>query len=633
MQFRKLFSTSGLIVAGALLIIINLLAGLTFKSSRIDLTENQLYTLSQGTKNILENIEEPINLRFYFSEKLLVGIPGIMSYGRRVKELLAEYQELSDGGITLTVTDPEPFSDEEDNAVQYGLQGVPIDTAGSLAYFGLVGINDTDDEEVVAFFQPDKEESLEYDITKLVNKLASPKKQTVGLISSLPIDGGGNSANPFMPPQQHANQEWVILSQLKQLFDVRKLDTDMEKMPDDINVLMLVHPKNLADKTLFAIDQFVLNGGHTIVFVDPYSEADTPATDPQNPMSAMTAPRHSDLPKLFDAWGIELVSGQLAADRLSATRVNANASGRPQAMDYVVWLSLTEKNFNTDDFVTGELKTISMGTPGILRKKDGAETNFTPLVETSEQGMEIPTSRVQFGPNPAALLREYRPGGEKLVLAARIDGIVKTAFPDGAPDGVSSDNVLTESKEAVNLIIVADTDVLGDQFWVNKQNFFGQSIIMPRANNDTLLINAIDNLSGSNDLISLRSRGKSARPFDKVIELKRDAEQKFREKEKALQEKLREAEQKLSELQRKKDGGSNMILSSEQKREIEKFRSQQVQTRKELRNVQHELGKNIESLGTTLKVINIGLIPFLIIIIATGLGIYRMRKLSAAASV
>jgi len=632
MQFRKLFSTSGLIVAGALLLIINLLAGLTFKSSRIDLTENQLYTLSQGTKNILENIEEPINLRFYFSEKLLVSIPGVMSYGRRVKELLAEYQELSDGGITLTVTDPEPFSDEEDNAVQYGLQGVPINTAGSLAYFGLVGINDTDDEEVIAFFQPDKEESLEYDITKLVNKLSNQKKQTVGLISSLPIEGG-SAANPFMPPPQQANQEWVILSQLKQLFDVRKLDADAEKIPDDINVLMLVHPKNLTDKALFAIDQFVLNGGHTIAFVDPYSEADTPVTDPQNPMSAMTASRHSDLTKLFDAWGIELISGKLAADRLSATRVNANAGGRPQAMDYVVWLSLTENNFNTDDFVTGELKTISMGTPGMLRKKEGAETNFTPLIETSEQGMEVPTSRVQFGPNPAALLREYRPGGEKLVLAARIAGTVKTAFPDGAPEGVSNDDVLSESKEAVNLIVVADTDMLSDQFWVNKQNFFGQNILMPRANNDTFLINAIDNLSGSNDLISLRSRGKSSRPFDKVIELKREAEQKFREKEKTLQEKLREAEQKLSELQRQKEGGSNMILSSEQKREIEKFRSQQVQTRKELRNVQHELGKNIENLGSTLKVINIGLIPFLIIIISTGLGIYRMRKLSATAAV
>jgi len=562
MQIKNLYSTSGLIVAGVLLLVINLLAGLTLKSNRIDLTDNQLYTLSSGTENIIEQLDEPITLRFYFSEKLLVSVPGIMSYGRRVKELLEEYAALSNGNIKLIVADPEPFSDAEDRAVQYGLQGVPIDTAGSVAYFGLVGNNTTDDEEVIAFFQPDKEESLEYEISKIIHKLSTEKKSIIGVMSTLPISGGAQQQqNPFMQ-QQGGSEDWVILSQLKQLFEVKKLSTDIKKVPADINVLMIVHPKDFSDETLFAIDQFVLNGGRTIVFVDPYSEVEKPVTDPQNPMSAMTAPRHSDMKKLMDSWGVELTKDKIAGDRNSATRVNAAGGGRPQAVDYVVWLSLKQTNFNEGDFITSALKTVTMGTPGILHKIIDAETTFTPLLETSEQAMEIAPSKVQFGPNPSALLREYRPSGSKFVLAARISGTIKTAFPDGSPstdenepDANESDEnnepsdepTLTESKEPANIIIVADTDMLDDKFWVNVQNFFGQRIVMPRANNDAFLINAIDNLSGSNDLISLRSRGRSARPFDKVIELKREAEQQFRDKEKTLQDKLREAETKLGE--------------------------------------------------------------------------------------
>ena len=627
MKNIKLISFGGILLAVVLLITANILIDIIFKSARLDLTQDHLYTLSKGTKNIVSALEEPVSLRFYFSEKLANSAPPLMNYGRQVRELLEEYVSESNGKVKLIVLDPEPFSEVEDQAVEYGLQGVPVDNVGSTAYFGLVGTNSTGDKEVIPFFQMEKEASLEYDITGLVYKLSNTKKPVVGLLSTLPIEGGG-PANPMLGMQSEA--EWMVVSQLKQLFDVRSLNKELTKVPTEVNVLMLVHPKGLSDKTLFAIDQFVLGGGRVLVFVDPLSESEQVPRDPQNPMAAAMAEKSSDLPKLFDQWGIELVKGQLTADIETASRVNMNQGMRPQAIDYVLWLQLQENNIARNDFVTGELNQITVATAGYLKPKDGAQTKFTPLFETGEKAMSIPVARAQFRTDPVGLLNSYRPGGKKLVMAARITGPVKTAFPDGNPDKASDDKTapLKESKENINVIVVADTDMLEDRFWVNVQNFFGQRIAIPRANNGAFVINSIENLSGSNDLISLRSRGDFSRAFEKVKDIQREAEKSFRDKEQQLQQKLRETEQKISQLQRQKTTDESTILSPEQAQEIQKFRDQRVKTRKELRSVQHELRKNIESLGTKLKFINIGLIPILIILFAIGLAAYRHKRMS-----
>jgi ABC-type uncharacterized transport system involved in gliding motility auxiliary subunit len=637
MGTRSLTSSTGLIVAAALLVTINLFAGLVFTSSRIDLTEDKLYTLSEGTKNILRSIDEPLTLRLYFSEQLLVGVPSYMNYGRRVRDLLEEYAELSDGKINLLVADPEPFSEAEDRAVAYGLQGVPLDAGGNLAYFGLAGVNATDEEEVIPFFQPEMEESLEYELTRLVSKLNNPEQQVIGLISALPIAAA--NAAPFLASGQEQG-DWVVLTQLKQAFEVRSLPADLDAIPDDIDVLMLVHPKDLNNTTLFAIDQFVLSGGRAIVFVDPNAESDNAETDPQNPMAALTAPRSSDLKRLFDVWGVDYSAEVVATDRLAATRVSTSRDNRRETVDYVAWLSLGKANMDQSDFVTRELEQINFGTPGVLSKKDGASIEFQPLMQTSTEAMEVEQSRFQFGPDPVALLSEFKAGGKKLTLAARISGKVSTAFPEGPPtaeegddengdDAEKSNDWIKESKSPVNLIVVADTDILADRFWVNVQNFFGQQVAIPRAANDVFLSNAIDNLSGSNDLISLRSRGKFVRPFERVEALERDAEKRFRDEERALQTKLEDTERKLSELQRQKEGNSALILSDEQRRELEKFRAEQVQTRKALRDVRHQLGKRIETLGTVLKFINIGLVPLLIVFVGLGAAVYRARQLKA----
>ena len=621
MKNIKLISFGGILLAIVLLITINILINVTFKSARLDLTEDNLYTLSQGTENIIDGLQEPVTLRFYFSEKLASSVPALMNYGRQVRELLEEYVSESNGKVNLIVLDPEPFSETEDQAVEHGLQGVPIDNVGSTAYFGLVGTNSTDDKEVIPFFQMEKEASLEYDITRLVYKLSNSKKQVVGVLSTLPLEGSGPD-NPMLGMQ--GEPEWMVMSQMKQMFDVRTLSKELAKVPAEVDVLMLVHPKGLSDKTLFAIDQFVLGGGRVLVFVDPHSESEQTTPNPQNPMAATE--KSSDLPKLFDQWGIELAKGQLAGDIETASRVSMSQGGRPQAIDYVLWLQLRENNIAQNDFVTGDLDQITMATPGYLKAKDGAKTQFTPLFETGEKSMSIPVARVQFRLDPVGLLNSYRPGGKKLTLAARVTGPVKTAFPDGPPEGEKGD-WLKESKEDINVIVVADTDMLEDRFWVNVQNFFGQRIAIPRANNGAFVINSIENLSGSNDLISLRSRGNFSRPFLKVKEIQRDAEKSFRDKEQQLQQKLRETEQKISELQRQKASDQSMILSPEQADEIQKFRDQRVKTRKELRSVQHELQKNIESLGTKLKFLNIGLIPILIILFAIGLAAYRHKRM------
>lgn len=619
LQMKKsaYLSLSGLFMAAVLLLLINLVSSFLFSRVQIDLTENRLYTLSQGTKNILRGLEEPITFRFYFSEKIFSNQAEIKSYGARVRELLKEYANLSDGKLRLIVVDPEPFSEAEDAAVNYGLQGYPVDNEGNNAYFGLVASNSTDDQESIPFFLPNKEESLEYDLTKLVHKLSNPKLANVAMISGLPVLGGAAPAHPGAPP----SAEWFVIDQISQSFHLNPLGTDIERIPENTDVLLLIHPKALAEKTLMAIDQFVVNGGHALIFVDPYSEADVTAPDPNNPMAAFQAPRHSTLTKLFDAWGIELNLGSFVADRQAASRVSVNNGGHIQAVDYLAWLSLDQSHLNHKDFVTSDLDKLVMATAGSLKKKQGAEITFDPLVQSSAQSMLMKDSFVRFSPNPVQMLQQFKSDNQVMTLAARISGKLKSAFAIS-----DKENEKPATAEA-NIIVVADTDMLVDRMWVDLQNFFGKRLAVPRAANGAFVINALDNLSGSNDLISLRSRGKSARPFTKVEALQREAETAFRDKEKTLQDRLQQTERKLAELQQQKGADGALILSEQQQQEIEQFRREMLNTRKELRNVRHELNKSIESLGAWLKFVNIALIPLLILVVATVLSIYRARRL------
>ncbi len=624
MTNKKILSGTGILIAAILAMATIILANTTLTSWRLDLTENRLYTLSDGTLNIIRSLDEPITLDFYFSRKVLSEIPQIVNYANRVRDLLGEYAAKSNGKIRLNVIEPEPFSEQEDRAVAGGLQGVAINVGGSPAYFGLVGTNSVDDELTIPFFQNSREQQLEYDLTKLVYNLANPQKRVIGVLSQLPVFGN------FMPGRA---REWVIADLVAEFFETKSLDPGVSAI-EDVELLLVIHPKEIAEETLFAIDQFLLGGGNAVLFVDPMAEGDNVQPDPQNPY---VLPRlGSSLEPLFNAWGIEVSEDQIAGDLRAAMRVQSRTERGIQETNYLPWLRLDRSNLHADDFITAELSNINMGTAGFITRKEDATIDFIPLIQTSSESMRIDTDLIRFQQDPARMLSDFVSGNERLTLAARISGTVPTAFPDGrpvaAPDIDSTDIEHTDTDFLtagdINVIVVADTDILNDTFWINRQNFLGIEVPQAIADNGNFVINALEHMSGSSDLISLRSRGEYSRPFEVVEEIRRNAEARFRQREQMLEARLRETEQKILALQQEGSGG-DLLLSPEQSREIEKFRQEQLNTRKELRAVQHELQKNIEQLGTLLKFVNIGMMPLLIGFVAVSIGMIRTRRISS----
>ncbi len=638
MRGTTLLSIGVFVAAFVAFVAVNMLAAAGLRSARLDLTDGRLYTLSTGSRNIAASLQEPIRFSLYYSEQQTADLPAqVTGYAQRVREVLAEYANASRGKIVVQYINPEPFSDAEDKAVAAGLLGLPAGpTGGQRFYFGLVATNSTDKQEVIPFFRPDREEFLEYELTRIVNLLSEAKRPTIGVMSWLPIQGG--EFNPMT--RQQPPPAWQVATLAREMFNLRTVPPTAAEIPRDINVLWIVHPKNPSEATLYAIDQFVLRGGRLLVFVDPNCEADIPPG--VNPMQAMGLPKNSDLPRLFEKWGVELVPGSLAADRDAAIRVNAGGQGRSEPVDYVLWLSLGSDNLNRQDAVTGQLRTLNIATAGILRRRDGAGTTFQPLVSTGPNAAIIGADRVSFMPDPRALLADYKSGGSPLVIAARITGKVRSAFdgppapapaasPDQPPPAPPAGPHIAESAEPANIIIVADCDMLQDRFWIEEQRL-GQIVLGLNkfADNGDLAIGALDNLSGSSDLISVRSRGTFQRPFNRVNQLRREAEQRYLATELALQNKLRETQTKIDELQRSRTDAqstaNSVILTPEQQAEIEKFRAEQVQTRKQLRDVQHQLNKDIEGLGRTVKLVNIWMMPALVGLAAVGLGAWRARR-------
>ncbi len=599
---------------------INIVANQTLTGVRIDFTSGRLFTLSAGSRGIISRIDEPVTLRLYFSARQLADVPQLLNYGKRVRDLLEAYAAESKGKIKIQIIDPEPFSEAEDQAVGYGVQQLPISANGEVGYLGLVGTNAVDQETPIPYLNPEREDALEYEITKLIYNLNNPKKRVVGVLSDLPVLGGSPDPKTGQP-----TSGWMSFEQLKEFFTLRLVSRDVDKIDPDIDTLILVHPKDLPDKTLYALDQFVLGGGKAIVFVDPMAEEDRAAQDPSNPM---VMPKiDSGMPKLFEKWGISMAPDQIAGDLDAAVRVTVNSSRGPQEVNYLPWLSLTDLQLNREDFVTSQLKSVNMGAAGILEHRKEAKTTFTPLLTTSPHAGILSRDTLMFVRDPAALLQNFKANRSNLTLAARISGIVETAFPEGAPKDVkATTSQLKISPKPINVIVVADTDVLADRFWVRVERFLNVQVPKPFANNADFLINSVDNLGGNDDLISLRSRGHYTRPFKVVEAIQREAETAYREQEQALQSKLKETETKLRELQAKPAATGEALLTAEQRKEIDVFREEQLKTRKQLRAVQHALQKNIEHLGTVLKFVNIGAIPLLLSLFAIGGVVFRSRR-------
>ncbi|MFA6045663.1 MAG: Gldg family protein [Phycisphaerales bacterium] len=617
----------------ALFLGLNMLAGAGLRGVRLDATEGSVYTLTRGSRNIAKSPDEPIKLTLYYTSKLAQGRPEIQSFAQRVRETLEEYARASGGKIKLAVVDPEPFSEEEDQATQAGLTPVPVSDAGENLILGLVGTNSTDGKEIIPFFDPRKERFLEYDISKLVYSLANPKKPIVGMISGLPFDGGFTFDPMTRQPQQ--TPPWRISTEIKGLYEVRTLN-DTKEIPADITILMVAHPKNLSDATLFAIDQYVLRGGRLLVFTDPYCENDKAPI----PNGMNQGGEASSLEKLMDAWGVEMIPGKIAADRDLALRIYAPAAnGKQEPVPYVVWLNLQDKSLSKEDAVTSNLRQLLFATPGALQAKKDAKdgATITPLVHTTAAGSLIPRDLMTMPPDPKALLKQYTPGTSELTLAARLSGNVKSAFPDGPPkppegqepSPLPKDGVLKESKGSISVICVADCDMLSDNMWMREQDFFGQKVVRRISDNADFVLSALDNLTGNDDLISIRARRESNRPFTTVDTMQRRADQTLVAQQSVLEQKMEETQKRLLELQNQRDDKGSIIASPEQVKEIAQFKSDYAETRKKLRQVKLELNKDIEHLGALLKIINTAMMPLLVALFALLLYLFRKTRRSS----
>lgn len=610
---RRALTGSTLVVLAVLFIALVMLTGVLFRGARVDLTQDRLYTLSDGTRSLIGKIEEPVNLQFYFSDRAAANYPALRTYAERVRELLEEMVAVAPGKLRLEVIDPQPFSEDEDRATAAGLQAVPLGGGADTLFFGLVGSNALDGQMAIPFFQPDKETFLEYDVAKLISGLSGPAKPKVGVLSGLNLSGGFDPARGAMTPG------WVINDELGGLFELRTLESTVSQIPDDIELLMLVHPKSLSDDTLYAIDQFVLRGGRLLAFVDPHAEAEV-AGEAADPMSNMMAEKSSDLPKLFEAWGISYDPQKVLLDAETALQLQT----RPDqpAQRHLAVLGVGREHMNQQDIVTAQLDAVNLSTVGHFVVRDDSTLKLEPLIQSSLSSATTGVERVRFLPEPRELFNGFTPNAtEAFVIAGRLSGPLKTAFPERSGEGHRGET------EQASILLFADTDLLTDRLWVQTQQFFGQRVMNAFAKNGDLVVNAVDNLVGSSDLIGVRARSTSARPFTRVEALKRQADDRFRAKEQELQTQLTETERQLTELQSQRsanDGGQ--LLSAEQQAAIKRFQDEKLRIRKELRQVRRDLDQDISRLGTQLKIINIAGVPLLLTVLAVGFALSRARR-------
>ena len=626
----RLSSTLMLVVIFGIFFAFTMLNNALFSSARIDLTENKLYTLTLGTRDLIAEIDEPIKFRFFFSQRASEDLTALRAYARRVQELLEEYQALAGGSINLEIIDPEPFSEEEDLAAQFGLQSVPVNNAGDELYFGLVGTNSVDDQLIISFFQPDKEEFLEYDISRIIHQLNSSRKPKVGLLSSLKIQGDIDTSTFQTTPA------WVVIDQLTQQYEVVDVAMDATELPRDMQLLVIVHPKSLSDPTLFAIDQFAMAGGRVLLFVDPLAEME------RRPPGAMPTEPASDF-SLLSNWGMQLRADTVLADSVAALNVGGS-NGQP--VRHLGILGLSAENFNSDDVSLASLESINVTTSGILDMVGRPESRIDILIQSSENAMPMASTEFQSLTDPEQLLKTFVPTGERYTIAARISGKAVTAYPEGVDfetvpgadpeaevEGQGQGQVQVESTrdtqlhqavitgtDKLNVIVVADTDILTDRLWVQVQNFFGQTIASPWANNGDFVLNSVDNLLGGSELISIRSRGRFSRPFTVVESLRLAAQSKYQKSADTLQRELEETEAELNEVESSQSDQNLLALSPEQEQAITQFQDEKLRIRKQLRDVRHQLDKDIEGLGATLKLINIIVLPLLLVLV-----IYAMR--------
>lgn len=629
---RRLWSSVlGVVAVAALLVGLNLFADSRLANLQLDLTQQHLYSLSAGTRTIVAGLKEPITLRLYYSRALGSRIPTYGAYADRVQEMLREYARISHGMIRLEVLDPEPFSATEDKALAYGLQGVPLEDGGTQVYFGLAGSNLLDDERSIGFFQPQRERFLEYDLTKLVLELSNPTRPVVGVMSSLPLDGNPRA---MMMRNTQDGAPWASQMMLRQAFDVQTVPVDAQVIDKNIQVLLVAHAQKLSDATLYAIDQFVMRGGRLMAMIDPLSEIQQLTPDPGT--GAPPSDTASDLDKLFAAWGIAYNPKVVIGDLKGAWRVRASPGDRVQSVNFVPWFNI-QAGINHNDPATADLQQVTVAAPGALALTKDSKLTLTPLLTTSDQAGPVPLASLTSYPDAAKILAAFKPKGGSRVIAARLRGTLHSAFkappalPAGSKRPADFPAYIAETAKPANMVVIADTDLLANRFWVHMNDFFGQKQATPFSDNGPFVTNLVGTLAGGDALIGLRSRGPSLRPFERVDAMQRAAEARFRKTEEALKAHLDATQKKLTALRTGRgEAHAGVVITEQQRTAIDDLRRDAVATRGELRAVQFNLRRDISALEARLRLFNIVLVPVLLTLLAIGIGIIRRRRRATA---
>lgn len=702
-SWKPLFSAAGLLAVAVALVVAVGLIGL-LPGARIDLSEDRLYSLSDGTRGIVAGLDHPMELMFFYSDSATGDAPQVRAYARRVRELLREIALAGEGKLRLSVIDPEPFSEEEDLATRYGVSAVPVTQGGPGIYFGLVvareegGEGEADNpfnpriSRTMPLIRPDQEPFLEYEVLKLIDNVNDPDRPVVGLLTGLDIDGG------FDPAMGRPLPPWMVMDLIRQLYEVRRVPAGGDSVDEEIDLLMVVHPQDLSERMLYAIDQHVMRGGGTIVFLDP--NADSMVT--RSPGGALIpAGMRSDMPRLLEAWGVVYDSGRALADSGLALRVMTGEGGRP--VPHPGMVGARRDNLAGDDIITSRLETVNLSSAGVISPAEDAPLLFEPLIESSASAMLMDAALLESVIDPSVLFDEFEPTGERYVVAARLSGMLDSAFPDGrppaedgeedaeagmesgagapgdgdadaesdaaagargdedegmesdadagapddgdadmqgdaaaAPDGEPAEEPpvhIARTAEPANIVVFADSDMLSDRLWVQVARFLGRRIPQPFADNGDVVINALDNLSGGADLVSIRSRGTYSRPFTRVLELQREADDRLRLEEAELLDRLAETEQALAELNRP-DGeddqaapfGPPAEVAPEVQAEIDRFNAELIDTRRRLRDVRYQLTEDIERLGDALMAVNTAAVPALLTLFVLIAHFLRSRR-------
>jgi ABC-type uncharacterized transport system involved in gliding motility auxiliary subunit len=587
-----------------LFVSINQIAGYGLKNVGLDLTQNKIYTLSGATKDVLSLVDEPVEVKVFFSKELGEANPFYKRYFEKTVNLLEKFEDISNGRLRVKVYNPTPFSKAEDRAISLGLQNVPLMNVDDVAYFGISVSNSVDKTKTIPFLTLSREPYIEYDLVKTIYNVTAPRKKLIGLITNTTFAGKKSFA------------KWVMYDKISEFYDVSKLGTDFSQIPSFFDAIMIVHPENLKQEQLYAIDQYMVRGGKAFVFVDPVPEATYETAPLEGPIVG------SDAYQLFKTWGIEFNPDVIVGDLKAARKVDASEGGRSIIVDDITSLMIEGRNFDKNSALFSGINHIYMSTVGAIEKKKDSLLSFSPIIISSKETMEIDATKQRPKVKTEKLINNFVSSGKSKVIAAYIHGKLKSGYSEKLE---KSDIVYKASSDAeAEIIVVADVDMLQDLVWVKKRPFYGRELHQALANNADFVINCLDALTSSVSLTSLRGRGFSSRPFTKVLDMQKQADVKYRQKTKEILKKIQQTKDRIELITRYNPSGRDLISLSD-KEMIVKYKQELNRLNLELRKINVDLKREVSFISRLVKFINIYAIALLILIISLLVRIKRHR--------